>query len=1403
METVEEKIAWKSSVLLGIVVLLMGTVTAAVAPDSTPATECSGNNLLEADGSCVTVAAGDGDTSSTNELQNLSEVLVHGNVANQSIDMSENAVQNINALQDGTGTDTLTFDGSSNVKIPNGNLMKGSSSPEQDIHINDSTAGIVLEDNSGGANTQDRWEVSTNIRANGGNNQWGDFGIWNQEDNAGIVIQNTNGRVGINTTTPDSRLDVDGAADIRGNLDMHQNRITNIGSGSVDFESDGDLNLGSRDLYTNKIFGSSGNLYIEPQTDSDSVVLRSADNTNLLVAHGTSSSSPGDIVIQNGHLNVSGGDIDVEGNKLRDSTGMLTLDGNVEVPNGDLDMGDNDISNVNNISTSGMDGAAPLNLFRNGDFETGYTRHLSSNAHRTTATNFTGNYSIIGGDSDYAQFDGVWKVRDHTTGEFIEGETYTLYMYAKNNHSNSVSYGFAGCGGFGTFNVGGNTDWQLYRTTFTVPENCGHPPDGEGETKFQVRSSETWAGTVFFDNTVLVRGDVKYDSLLPHPMDVVDEGGQLDINENAVQNVNNLQDGTGTDTVTFDGSNNVKVPNGNLEVTIDGEALELNADNNARDGIRVQENGVNKWTLNYGNEDLYWKDSGGTKTLSLDQSNNVQVPNGKVYISGDGQGLQINNGSICVDSDGACSLPEEGGVQLGAEGLRSTDDASAVNIRDTVDMNGNVVDIAAAGQTSGAAGLNETGYVHFKNEETQYVPDDEFTLMMDNSNGPMYYHDGAWRTVLTEYDSMTNTLNVQFNSLTLNNGDLDMGENAIQNVNNLQDGTGTDTMTFDGSNNVHIPNGGLNITPGTSEAFEVRGNAGSRLVVDRGSSTRIWGSNKGDAPAALEVYGDSDAGQNDRVFQVFTVSNPNNHDVSAATPVFTVNHTGDVKVPNGNLEMKSNDINSIDSAFFNGGGDNIAWIGTPTASSGVIDIRDQHNNGDLAQFNVNGPITFRNTVANEDILRMNNSGGSDVEIPNGDLVLSAAGSTAHNDIVNVSTLQNGSTLNVELRDSGKVKIPNGNLAMGGNSIVGVDDFLSTSGDTYLETVGTGSGVVGLWDSWNSQAILKGTPGGSGGSEVKVPNGAVGIDSMAGTLGQGDGERLRLGGSSGDTTFSVQGGHGRYFTAWNAEYDSANSQWETISGGDPHAGIGFVNSNPGLGTTNGNIVLATAPSNPSAGDAITWNEVTMDEDGNVKIKDGWLNITGGDCAEGTNPCEDIAELYNASEPMESGELVMVDQNYSETVAAAERGHRGQLLGVVTTSPALLFEEESQLMGIGNYSMDPQKPGVALVGRVPVKVSLENGPINVGDPITVSSQEGVGMKAETAGMVVGTALEPYTAGSTDDRIMVFVNPHYRVVDDSISQLRQENEQLQQQVQSQEQRIDALTRAVCQTNPSAAMC
>ncbi|MBI2639436.1 MAG: hypothetical protein HYW90_00890 [Candidatus Sungbacteria bacterium] len=120
----------------------------------------------------------------------------------------------------------------------------------------------------------------------------------------------------------------------------------------------------------------------------------------------------------------------------------------------------------------------------------------------------------------------------------------------------------------------------------------------------------------------------------------------------------------------------------------------------------------------------------------------------------------------------------------------------------------------------------------------------------------------------------------------------------------------------------------------------------------------------------------------------------------------------------------------------------------------------------------------------------------------------------------------------------------------------------------------------------------------------------------------------------------------------------------------------------------------------------------------------------------------------------------------------------LIGVVSTEPGVLlggFAYKSHI----NYKQVP----VALVGRVPVKVSLEGGPINPGDRITLSSEPGIGAKATTSGQTVGIALESFDGTiqsglgtseySKTGKILVFVNLGYAKLDEPLSSTNYESD------------------------------
>jgi hypothetical protein len=137
--------------------------------------------------------------------------------------------------------------------------------------------------------------------------------------------------------------------------------------------------------------------------------------------------------------------------------------------------------------------------------------------------------------------------------------------------------------------------------------------------------------------------------------------------------------------------------------------------------------------------------------------------------------------------------------------------------------------------------------------------------------------------------------------------------------------------------------------------------------------------------------------------------------------------------------------------------------------------------------------------------------------------------------------------------------------------------------------------------------------------------------------------------------------------------------------------------------------------------------------------------------------DLAENYTSTQKLEKGEVVAIDPHSSAAVLRSTSPYQNSILGIVSTTPGFVA---------GSYTADSYP--IALVGRVPVKVSTENGNILAGDYITAASVPGYAMRATVAGRVLGKALENLDTSKLDDcpvggsvsiakcgTVMVFVN------------------------------------------------
>jgi hypothetical protein len=128
--------------------------------------------------------------------------------------------------------------------------------------------------------------------------------------------------------------------------------------------------------------------------------------------------------------------------------------------------------------------------------------------------------------------------------------------------------------------------------------------------------------------------------------------------------------------------------------------------------------------------------------------------------------------------------------------------------------------------------------------------------------------------------------------------------------------------------------------------------------------------------------------------------------------------------------------------------------------------------------------------------------------------------------------------------------------------------------------------------------------------------------------------------------------------------------------------------------------------------------------------------------------DLAEVYYAQDiSVEEGDVVAMDGGISQ-IRKSNRAYDSKVIGVVSTKPGLVMGEAD---GSGKPII------VGLSGRVPVKVSTENGPIQPGDFLTASSTPGVAMKATGKGQVIGQALTEY-AGAENGKVIVFIKNTY---------------------------------------------
>lgn len=175
------------------------------------------------------------------------------------------------------------------------------------------------------------------------------------------------------------------------------------------------------------------------------------------------------------------------------------------------------------------------------------------------------------------------------------------------------------------------------------------------------------------------------------------------------------------------------------------------------------------------------------------------------------------------------------------------------------------------------------------------------------------------------------------------------------------------------------------------------------------------------------------------------------------------------------------------------------------------------------------------------------------------------------------------------------------------------------------------------------------------------------------------------------------------------------------------------------------------------------EFKLDVEGKIRATQGFNGkcIQDGEIWRGT--CnQDVAETFASTVRTEPGDVVVLHAEASDepTVELSRGAYADQLMGVVSTNPGLVFDSgQTYLAGNNADLISDDETVVAMIGRVPVKISTENGEIAVGDPLASASLPGAAMKATRAGQILGYALQS-SDEAQDGKILAWLQLGYYV-------------------------------------------
>lgn len=182
------------------------------------------------------------------------------------------------------------------------------------------------------------------------------------------------------------------------------------------------------------------------------------------------------------------------------------------------------------------------------------------------------------------------------------------------------------------------------------------------------------------------------------------------------------------------------------------------------------------------------------------------------------------------------------------------------------------------------------------------------------------------------------------------------------------------------------------------------------------------------------------------------------------------------------------------------------------------------------------------------------------------------------------------------------------------------------------------------------------------------------------------------------------------------------------------------SNVTIGTTSNHVVFGDfiATSNlTTQGELELGSTGTLSSGGRI-----WTNSNGRNWRfNSVANSADYSEYLQQSDTSEPGDVMVMSKTSYETVSRSTKPYDQNVLGVVTKYGTSNNAGDCWDGTACDRSADPHWANVGMLGQVYTKVSVENGNIQPGDPLTTSSVTGVAMKATKAGRIVGYALDTF--------------------------------------------------------------